>query len=242
MATKPSNVSDSPLAKIMDLIVELAQGRLDARGTPTGNNDEYDAIIVGLNMLAEELERSRRTVSRLDALAFRDPLTGLPNRYALEADLKTRIMQRKGNCADHPTLDLAFIDLDRFKPVNDTYGHAEGDRVLQQTAKRIAAEIRAGDLVARIGGDEFAVLMDVPTAGTAHEILDRAVSAISRPIGSHRSCDQHAPISVSASGGLAIYPRDGRDAAELLAHADAQMYLAKKNPRKLRVSASAIAN
>ncbi|RBH42425.1 sensor domain-containing diguanylate cyclase, partial [Pseudomonas sp. MWU13-2860] len=115
---------------------------------------------------------------------------------------------------------LLFLDLDRFKPVNDTYGHVAGDRVLQLIAARIQEVVRDEDTVARIGGDEFVILMeDVESNREADKVASRLQQAIQRPY----QVEQHR-ISVGVSIGTAYYPEDGLLIDELLAVADRKMY------------------
>ena len=122
------------------------------------------------------------------------------------------------------SMAVAFLDLDEFKQVNDQHGHAVGDTLLTTLAKRMKAEMREGDTLARIGGDEFvAVLVGLIDENVYAPILDRLLKVTSRPV----TVDGHV-LQVSASIGVTLYPHDGGDADMLLHHADQAMYLAKQ--------------
>lgn len=151
--------------------------------------------------------------------AFIDELTGLPNRRALEQRFKLYTE----NEADHG-FSLLTVDLDKFKPVNDQWGHAEGDQVLRALAQRMQACVRQEDLVARVGGDEFVVLLS-PSASTriVTAVIKRLLEVTREPV--HVGARSH---SLSASVGLAHYPSHGRSLAELSRLADMAMYEAKR--------------
>ncbi|WP_158253743.1 sensor domain-containing diguanylate cyclase [Chromobacterium alticapitis] len=159
----------------------------------------------------------RQRENQLFHLANHDRLTGLANRNLFYDRLQHAIsrVDRSGK-----RLALLFLDLDRFKPVNDTYGHVAGDRVLQLIAARIQEVVRDEDTVARIGGDEFVILMeDVESNREADKVASRLQQAIQQPY----QVEQHR-ISVGVSIGTAYYPEDGLLIDELLAVADRKMY------------------
>ena len=165
------------------------------------------------------IERSRQ-LRHLDSLAHTDSLTGLPNRIEFGMRLAELI------ASDAP-FALHYVDLDRFKAVNDTYGHAAGDAVLCVTAKRLARCARESDLVARLGGDEFAIVQAGPVdAARAGELAQRIVDAFKNPIDLGETTHD-----VGASVGVALYPDHGRDAHELALAADAALYGAKRGGR-----------
>ncbi|MBF0472093.1 MAG: EAL domain-containing protein [Gammaproteobacteria bacterium] len=160
---------------------------------------------------------------QLEALAHYDNLTGLPNRFLLIDRLQTALKQvnrRKQQLA------LLFLDLDGFKAVNDRFGHEAGDYLLQVLAKRMEQTLRDGDTVARIGGDEFIILLpDVSQRGSEIELLQRLLAIISAP---PVTFDRH-PLTVSASIGVTFYPQSEELGAEqLLRQADEAMYGAKR--------------
>ncbi len=161
---------------------------------------------------------------RLSYLATHDALTGLPNRVLLEDRLKQAIAH-----AAHGgrTLAFLFLDLDRFKFVNDSLGHDMGDRLLQEVAARLTAQLRDGDTLARLGGDEFVVtLSDLARARDAGYVAERMIAAVSAPY-----VIQGREIFVQASVGIAVYPQDGKDFLTLMKHADMAMYRAKESGR-----------
>src|SRR5690606_17457179 len=151
--------------------------------------------------------------NRLKHLANHDMLTQLPNRAAFE-EASARAIRRAGR--EGHRLALLFIDLDGFKPVNDNYGHAAGDHVLRTVSQRICACLRSTDLVARVGGDEFNVLLDELSDGRDVARLARTLlAAIAEPIafGEHQ-------VSLSASIGISFYPEDATEFDALVTHAD----------------------
>jgi diguanylate cyclase (GGDEF)-like protein len=162
-----------------------------------------------------------RLHEEITAQAFRDSLTGLANRARLQERLEHSLARLRGRSPDQCA--LLFIDLDRFKLVNDRFGHARGDRVLQVVAERIRACVRPGDTAARMGGDEFAVLLeDVGSQDEAQVVADRLLEALGRPI----DLGVAAPL-VGGSIGLAMSGTGGDSAEDLLRSADVAMYAAK---------------
>jgi diguanylate cyclase (GGDEF)-like protein len=161
---------------------------------------------------------------KLHSLAYVDPLTGLPNRVAMQSLLA----QELGNAQRSKTMAaILFIDLDRFKQANDTHGHAFGDRLLIQAANRIRNNVREDDVVARIGGDEFTVILpDVKNPREAGSVARKLIQSLSRRF----EIDGHT-IYTGASVGIAMYPDDGVRGPELLKMADTAMYRAKSAGR-----------
>ncbi len=164
---------------------------------------------------------ANRAEKRVRHLAYNDPLTGLPNR-ALFFDQLTRRVEQARQAAE--AVAVLFLDLDRFKNVNDTLGHDVGDRLLVAVAQRIRNSVRNADCVARLGGDEFTVVLaDVASPAAAAS----AAQNICRALAAAFQIDGH-DIFVAASIGISMYPHDGIDANTLLKHADTAMYRAKK--------------
>jgi diguanylate cyclase (GGDEF)-like protein/PAS domain S-box-containing protein len=161
---------------------------------------------------------------RLDKMAHHDQLTGLPNRHYLTTFLPQAIAEAK---AAHTMLGVVFLDLDRFKHINDTRGHETGDKLLQEVATRLRACVRDADVVIRMGGDEFVVVFrnvknyDEVTLGAG-----RIIETLNRPI----VIDRHS-LQTTGSVGVSLYPRDGADMIELLKHSDTAMYQAKDRGR-----------
>lgn len=151
--------------------------------------------------------------------AFHDPLTGLPNRLRLSQQLQTAIAETSGD----KQMAVVLLDLDGFKPVNDSYGHAAGDRVLIEVAKRLTASVRGDDMVARLGGDEFVVLLtDIKDEEGCRNTLERLLREL---------CKVYEidglKLRLGASLGAALHPRDSSDSDTLLRYADEAMYQAK---------------
>ncbi len=161
---------------------------------------------------------------RLDKMAHHDQLTGLPNRHYLTAFLPQAIEEAK---AANTMLGVVFLDLDRFKHINDTRGHETGDKLLQEVASRLRACVRDSDVVIRMGGDEFVVVFrnvknyDEVTLGAG-----RIIETLNRPI----VIDRHS-LQTTGSVGVSLYPRDGANMIELLKHSDTAMYQAKDRGR-----------
>jgi diguanylate cyclase (GGDEF)-like protein/PAS domain S-box-containing protein len=162
--------------------------------------------------------------NRLDRMAHHDQLTGLPNRHYLSAFLPDAIAAAR---AAGSMLGVVFLDLDRFKHINDTRGHETGDKLLQEVAVRLRSVVRDSDVVIRMGGDEFVVVFrhvkscDEVTVGAG-----RIIETLNRPI----IIDQH-PLQTTGSVGVSLFPRDGSTMVELLKHSDTAMYQAKDRGR-----------
>lgn len=174
--------------------------------------------------MAYDISARRQQEATMRRLAFSDPLTGLANRALLERELEAALgsAARQGRA-----LCLLFIDLDRFKPINDRYGHAAGDAVLREIAARIQRVIRVGDLACRIGGDEFVVLLPaVRQASDGERVAAKLRAAIAAPIEFAGQV-----MDVGASIGVVVSPDAGEDVAQLLHAADLAMYRAKQAGR-----------
>ncbi len=160
----------------------------------------------------------------LDHLAHHDQLTGLPNRLYLAHHLPGAINEAKRSGT---MLAVLFLDLDRFKQINDSRGHETGDKLLKQVAERVRATVRAEDIVVRMGGDEFiVVLQSIRSTDVISEMAARINAALSSPV----IVDGH-PLVTTASIGVGLFPRDGADMGELLRHSDTAMYQAKDRGR-----------
>jgi len=176
------------------------------------------------NQTANLADSLRETNKQLRDLALYDNLTGLPNRMLLD-DRMTRAAENADRGGK--SFALMFVDLDRFKPVNDTYGHGVGDRLLMDVAKRLVGCIRKVDTTARIGGDEFIVILsEIGSREDAAMVGRKILDELARPF----FVDRHL-LSISCSIGVAFYPDDGREMYTLKANADVAMYYAKQNGR-----------
>ncbi len=160
----------------------------------------------------------------LDRLAHHDQLTGLPNRLYLQAHLPEAIAEAKKN---NSVLAVLFLDLDRFKHVNDSRGHETGDKLLKTVAQRIRSTMRAEDVVVRMGGDEFVVILKgVTNTEQVNEAAGRINNALCAPM-----IVDGRTLVTTVSIGVALYPHDGADMGELLRHSDTAMYQAKDRGR-----------
>ena len=241
LGKKPSEfalVHRDSLENVRGLTQELTQGRarrnrmLAKNVTKDGrilwcqwyNSAVFDEAgkIASILSLAEDVTARVDAEEQLRQAAVHDALTGLPNRNSLAARLEHAIM-RVNRSGDR--LALLFIDLDRFKKVNDTLGHAAGDEVLRQTAARIRACVREVDTVARLGGDEFVVLLETDVRPDTPGIIGERIKA-----GFNSPFDwKGLEVMCGASIGVSLYPDHARDPAALLASADEAMYREKSS-------------
>lgn len=168
----------------------------------------------------EDITERRQHQAQLEYQATHDPLTGLPNRNLLQERLDQAMASARRL---NEQVVVAFVDLDNFKVINDSLGHAAGDRLLVEIASRLRRSLRGVDTVARYGGDEFVLILgNQSDLNILVQTLERIQSAIRAPL----LLDGHE-LYVSCSIGVSGYPQDGQDLATLLSHADAAMYLAK---------------
>jgi diguanylate cyclase (GGDEF)-like protein/PAS domain S-box-containing protein len=182
--------------------------------------DEQGRIVSVLSFVQDVSSRIQAE-ERLQYLATRDALTGLPNRLLLQERLAQAIAQAKRN-GRH--VGVLYIDLDRFKNVNDTLGHRIGDELLKQVTKSLSGALRETDLLARLGGDEFMVIVeDFDDAAVLNRVAQKLQDAIAQPF----QIEEH-DIYVTSSIGISIYPDDSDDPEGLLKHADVAMYRSKE--------------
>lgn len=177
-----------------------------------------------------DVTQDREAETHLVAQANRDALTGLPNRrsFEYEAERALSLAKRRGS-----SLAVVFLDLDDFKDVNDTYGHAAGDDLLVHVAQRLQGQVRTSDLVARWGGDEFVMLLPDMTPAEYRRTLARYRAALGRPM--HVNGQPHM---ARASFGVAFLPQDGLTLSDLLCQADEAMYADKGARRTARARAA----
>jgi len=165
-----------------------------------------------------------RAESEIQQLINYDTLTGLPNRSLLHDRLRLAIAQAS---FENHLVGVLFLDLDRFKDINDTLGHRAGDKLLQVVAKRLAASVRESDTLARLGGDEFVIILNgIDSVERITAVAKKILGLIIEPV----TIDGHE-IYTTASIGIAVYPMDGEDGHTLLKHADLAMYQAKELDR-----------
>lgn len=208
------------LQSITSVTRDVRQRRAFARRVPEAEIAELHALSHDFNILLEELDEWQRNMKQEhDSLAHQashDGLTGLPNRLAFERTL-TRAF---ADAEQRQTLALLFIDGDRFKQINDTWGHAAGDAIITATAQRLRGQVRKTDMVARLGGDEFAILLrDISEPAQVARVVQHIMSAMAEPL----ILPEGEPILWSLSIGAAL-GKSSRSAEGLLAQADAAMY------------------
>lgn len=237
---RPTRRLQKRLGDIVETIQAFAELRFDLRAPIGPDGDIVDAVAAGVNFLGEELDASFREIERrvtdrtaqlkdateeLANRALHDELTGLPNRTLFWEQLAHRLALSDRRRTSFAVL---FLDVDRFKLVNDTLGHATGDRLLVDLASCLAAVLRKGDIAARMGGDEFAVLLDETVApDAALAVAERLRTALMTPL-----MTPHDPEAkertTSTSIGVALGPAGFSTADEVVAAADLAMYSAKR--------------
>ena len=216
---------DGSVARIIGTDTDITSLKEAEAQAAEEKEQTYRKHVAALEKAHEVAEAAQRLAQ---SLARHDALTGLPNRRVFAEVLEAARLQAGRGGAQFAVLSL---DLDRFKPVNDIYGHQAGDDVLREVAIRIGEVVRSGDTVARLGGDEFALIMhcvnlDEEPVAAAALLADRIIDAVGRPISIGDRC-----VDVGASIGIAICPTDGTDPETLLRAADMAMYRAKEGGR-----------
>jgi diguanylate cyclase (GGDEF)-like protein/PAS domain S-box-containing protein len=204
----------------MEHEVRLADGRTRWMQASAIRVFDADGRPAGWRGASRDITERREAEARIAWLATRDPLTGLPNRVLFEDRLGQGLATAR---RERASLALMFVDLDRFKPVNDTLGHDVGDVLLQAVAQRLERALRATDTLARLGGDEFVVILEgVEASAGATQAAQKLVAALEAPF----SIGDHA-LSIGCTIGIALFPRDAGDPVNLLKRADRAMYAAK---------------
>ncbi len=209
------------------LLVRLLQDVVRAESPLNTSNaaqllDANEHLVVTALDAQADAETAARALDEVSRSGELDPLTQLPHRLLLLDRLATAITAARRNGT---RLALLFLDLDDFKPINDTLGHAVGDEVLKLVAQRLAASIREADTVSRHGGDEFVILLtEVSQPSDASLVAGKVLEAL----GAQCQVGDHG-LNLTASIGISIYPDDGEDADTLMLRADAAMYHAKRH-------------
>lgn len=222
----------SPLRHLAETAHRVRRDRSFELRVPPANIAELNQISDDFNALLDELEAWQSHLQKehasLSHRANHDSLTGLSNRAFMEAELERAILEaRIGN----GKVAVLFLDSDRFKYINDTFGHASGDRVLVTIAARIKQQLREGDLVARLGGDEFAILLKpLRNSSDAMHIADNIITAMAQAI----ELPTGNSIVTSLTIGVAVFPDHAIDAVSLVGAADEAMYRAKQAQRGTR--------
>jgi diguanylate cyclase (GGDEF)-like protein/PAS domain S-box-containing protein len=221
---KDAELFASPGSQSYEAAIRDAQGELRQTIYNKATFNRADGSVAGLIGTITDITEQRRVEEQVRHMAHHDALTQLPNRSLLQDRVGQAIAGAKRK---RELLALLFIDLDRFKSINDSLGHSVGDRLLQAVAARLLGCTRAADTVARIGGDEFVVLLgDVDGPESARHVAHKLLEALSAPL----ELDGHG-LQVTPSIGIAVYPGDGEDVETLLRNADTAMYHAKREGR-----------
>ena len=214
-----------PLTQAASQLHRMASGEMEIRALPVVRDDEVGDVAKGFNFLLGVLHDKERALlesqKQLRHLAHHDLLTGLPNRAMFEDRLEQALLRatRQDIC-----FAVLYVDLDDFKPINDSLGHAAGDAMLRHVARQLSTAVRQSDTVARIGGDEFAILLgDLDSPASAKPVAEQCRLAASQPL-----VIAGTPCRVGLSIGIACHPGDGRSVGELLRHADHAMYQTKQ--------------
>lgn len=183
-----------------------------------------DGKLCRLVLRAQDVTMMRKTEEDIRQMALLDPLTKLPNRSYWQ-EQAAKAVQRAAR--EQTLLAIIFVDLDHFKNINDSLGHAEGDRLLKTVSERLGRALRQGDVLGRQGGDEFVVVLpSLQSQENAAEVAQRMLTELSEPV-----MLGITEFTISASLGIAVFPEDGNDVTTLLKHADTAMYAAKEDGR-----------
>jgi diguanylate cyclase (GGDEF)-like protein/PAS domain S-box-containing protein len=224
-----SNVAPGLARCLHGETVSFEEWRQPAVGEPRCFKVVYTPLLDGEKTLgvlasAHDITAVQTAQAQLERIAHHDPLTGLPNRILLDVILQRSLKQAN---RDGSQVAVMFIDLDRFKAINDSLGHAAGDEVLRQAASRLLGALRDSDSLARVGGDEFvAVLAGVKDPANLSQVASKLMDAVCRPfdLGGEQA-------QLSCSIGISLYPEDAGSADELMTNADTAMYEAKEQGR-----------
>ncbi len=182
-------------------------------------------IVMGLQLplgwyIGKQFDKVKFLNKQLRHMAYHDSLTGLPNRYWLTDHFPSALERSK---LHHRELAIIYIDIDRFKFINDIWGHKAGDEILMQVSKRLVNHVRERDVVVRHGGDEFIILLEDIKQGEVKKVAQRILQAFTIPFLIEK--EEH---SITPSIGISLYPNDGQEIDELINHADTAMFLSKE--------------
>jgi diguanylate cyclase (GGDEF)-like protein/PAS domain S-box-containing protein len=195
---------------------------LEIHAAPLRDANEKITMLLGIT---RDITEQKRAEGEINQLAFYDPLTSLPNRRLLLERLKHGIHV---GLRDGKHMAMMMLDLDRFKTVNDSFGHGAGDELLQQVAERLTARLRDVDMVARLGGDEFIVLLDdIPHPEDPARVADAIIADLSKPF----QLSQCNDVQIGVSIGISLFPQHGNSPEILMSHADTALYKAKDKGR-----------
>jgi diguanylate cyclase (GGDEF)-like protein/PAS domain S-box-containing protein len=215
--------SEQPLLDIEEFVVQPSgrQKWLSTSKVPLRN---AAGEVIGIVGISRDVTDRKQAEAQVQYMAHHDPLTGLANRFLLVERMGQAIAKAEREAR---SVSVVFIDLDRFKGINDNLGHNAGDVLLRAVAQRMVGCVRATDTVARLSGDEFVILLeDDDDQSRALSVVERLLVDIAEPVA---ICGH--PVRVSCSIGVAIFPKDGTDYDTLLTNADLAMYRAKQKGR-----------
>ena len=233
----PRNISDPGAykAKLLETFKTGQSGEMEVRSTLSDQNSQWsqvrfipefgaDGSVATVLAIARDITEVVEHRERVQQLAFWDPLTGLPNRTLFNE----RFCAAIGSARDNgQVIGLLILDLDHFKDINDSLGHAAGDELLRQVSRRLSDCLESTMVLARLGGDEFAIIISgIGARAEAVPVADRVRAALAAPLIIHGK-----EVFASASIGIALYPEDGNAPDDLFARADVAMYDAKRNGR-----------
>lgn len=223
--------SSHPLVELVELMERVSNEKAFSERAKVHEQDEIGSLALSFNKMLDRLQtresdlrrqlaERKRAERRLTMLAHFDTLTRLPNRNYFNQRLTSVL----ASAAADQLVALLFLDLDNFKIVNDTLGHALGDALLKEVAARLRGCVRAEDCVCRLGGDEFTILLEhIPSIEQVGRVADKVVRTLSQPVALHGN-----DFYVTSSIGISVYPKDGSDAATLIRNGDTAMYCAKE--------------
>lgn len=211
--------------------VELLKSLAAYLAIAVDNSRNYEKVKELNKIILKEKKELVSANKQITTLATHDNLTGLKNRRVFNELLETAMMQSNRR---NETLAILFIDLDNFKPVNDTWGHRVGDHVLIEVAKRLRSLLRSTDSVARIGGDEFLILLNpVSNRDEAGIVTEKVIKTVEQTI-----YIENKEINISLSVGISMFPEEGETTDQLITNADAAMYKIKKEKKQILKSFS----
>ena len=213
-----------PIKRIVEVADKISKGDYSARIVEKNNTTEFNTLISVINDMVEKIQtRTKKLEDQkilLNNLAHYDTLTKVPNRLLFKDRLEQAMIKSDRN---KKQFALFYIDLDEFKHINDSFGHDYGDEVLKEVVLRISRVIRREDTIARIGGDEFTIILEeLQDANSTTLVADKIVSVIKEPI----EIDSNV-FKISTSIGISVYPKDTKDKSNLIKFADIAMYKAK---------------
>lgn len=213
-----------PIRRIVEVANKISNGDYSARIVEKNNTSEFNTLISVINEMVEKIQTRTDKLEEqkllLNNLAHYDTLTDVPNRLLFKDRLEQAMIKADRN---KKQFALFYIDLDEFKHINDSYGHDYGDEVLKVVVSRISGVIRKEDTLARIGGDEFTIILEeLQDANSATLVADKVVSVIKDPIELGENT-----FKISTSIGISVYPKDSKDKTDLIKFADIAMYKAK---------------